>query len=111
MHQHHLTNVTIDFDGDQAHVESYLINMMRRKDGQLDIGGARYIDLFEQREGAWRILIREYLPDVRTTGPATMTGLGLPPSGPGRWDKDDLSYARPLKQRPADDPAATAWRT
>jgi len=111
MHQHHLTNVTIDFDGDRAHVESYLINMMRRKDGQLDIGGARYIDLFEQREGAWRILIREYLPDVRTTGPATMTGLGLPPSGPGRWDKDDLSYARPLKQRPADDPAATAWRT
>lgn len=111
MHQHHLTNVTIDLDGDRAHVESYLINMMRRKDGQLDIGGARYIDLFERREGAWRILIREYLPDVRTTGPATITGLGLPPSGPGRWGKDDLSYARPLERRPADDPAATAWRT
>jgi hypothetical protein len=110
MHQHHLTNVTIEFDGDRAHVESYLINLMRRKDGLLDIGGARYIDLFERRNGEWRVLIREYLPDVRTQGPATMTGLGLPPSGPGRWDRDDLSYARPLQRRPGDDPAASAWR-
>ncbi|MBC2777023.1 nuclear transport factor 2 family protein [Parasphingopyxis marina] len=110
MHQHHLTNVTVDIDGDRAHVESYLINLMRRKDEKLDIGGARYIDLFEKRDGEWRILIREYLPDVRTEGPATVTGLGLPPSGPGRWDREDLSYARPLQRRPANDPAATAWR-
>jgi hypothetical protein len=110
MHQHHLTNITVDFDGDRAHVESYVINMMRRKDGLLDTGGARYIDLFEKRDGEWRILIREFLPDVRTQGPATVNNLGQPPSGPGRWDRDDLSYQRPLQRRPDSDPAALAWR-
>ena len=112
MHQHHLTNTSVDFEDGrkQAHVESYIINLMRRKDGLLDIGGARYIDLFEKRGDEWRILIREFMPDVRTQGPATINNLGHPPSGPGRWDKEDLSYRRPLERRPDSDPAAHSWR-
>ena len=58
-HQHFLSNVTIEFDGDIAHVETYVMFVQRRRGGGVvDFGGGRYVDRFERRAGDWRIAAR-----------------------------------------------------
>jgi ketosteroid isomerase-like protein len=60
--QHILGNIQIDLDGDTARVETYYhaYERRRRASGQpyeMFVGG-RYLDKFERRAGAWRILHR-----------------------------------------------------
>jgi len=103
-HQHHLTSQTIDIDGDTAHVESYVIYLLRSRDETATrIGGARYIDRMERRDGEWRIAVREFLPDILIEANSLFAGpfaeAMLPPSGEGTWDETDLSYVRPLERR------------
>jgi ketosteroid isomerase-like protein len=99
VHQHHITNVNIDLDGDVAHVSSYLICILRGKDDRENLGSGRYIDQFQKRDGEWRIAIREFLPEMRFSVPVPpMRELPRPP-GNSRWDREDLSYQRPLKRR------------
>jgi hypothetical protein len=104
-HEHHITNQTIDIDGDTAHVESYVIYLLHEIDEKTtEIGGARYIDRMERRDGEWRIILREFLPDIYVRAPSFFTSAfvkqACPPSGAGTWDKTDLSYVRPLQKRP-----------
>lgn len=63
--QHSITNALIDLDGDRAFVESqwYVLHRIPMADGtgrcidqQLE---GRYIDVFEKRDGHWRILHRQ----------------------------------------------------
>ncbi len=110
-HEHHITNQIIDIDGDVAHVESYVIYLLRFKDETAThIGGARYIDRMERRDGQWRISVREFLPDIMMEAKSIFAGefaeAMLPRSGPGRWDRSDLSYRRPLKPRSSADTGA-----
>lgn len=103
-HEHHITNQTIDIEGDVAHVESYVIYLLHERDTEFtEIGGARYIDRMERRDGQWRILLREFLPDIRVRGvsafDAAFVRQACPPGGAGTWDKSDLSYLRPLRPR------------
>jgi hypothetical protein len=63
---HHLGNVLIAVDGEVATSESYLVAHHRLvHDGrELDwVLGARYLDRFERREGAWRIAHRTVVYD------------------------------------------------
>ena len=96
-HQHFLSNVTIDWDGDVAHVETYVMFVQRRRGGGVvDFGGARYVDRFERRAGDWRIADRAVVMDwVCEAGAEDPRGV-LERYVRGRWDREDVSYARPL---------------
>jgi hypothetical protein len=54
-HQHYLTNVTIELDGDVAHAESYYLFVGRYPDREtpLTVAGGRYVDRLERRDGRW----------------------------------------------------------
>jgi hypothetical protein len=101
--QHYNTNITIELDGDVAHVESYY-QMVERKDDEFAITqlmGGRYIDRFEKRDGRWGIAAR-ILTVAWSTDAASYEGISaLGPPSP--HDRTDLSYLRPLEvQRPND---------
>ncbi len=95
---HHISNFTIKIDGDVAHTESYVMTTrMPTGGGVVTIGGARYIDRFEQRDGDWRIAHREAVMDYEFTGPTS----ALPAKVlSGMRDRSDRSYARPLLLSP-----------
>lgn len=83
--QHSISNILIEFEGDKAFVESYLTAFhlshpthasraaLMGEANAIDFGfkdddviefifGGRYIDLFEKRDGEWRILTRKIVP-------------------------------------------------
>ena len=96
-HQHFLSNVTIEFDGDVAHVETYVMFVQRRRGGDVvDFGGGRYVDRFERRAGEWRIAVRVLVTDWVCESAAEDPRGVLARYVRGRWDREDLSYARPL---------------
>jgi len=98
-HQHYITNTTVDIDGDVAHTDTYYLIVLRRKDdsGQ-DLMGGRYVDRFERRDDEWRIARRvvtnEWIGEIGAGRERmqSLRGLYLP----GRWDREDISYQRPL---------------
>jgi len=123
-HQHHTTAHIIDVDGDTAHGEHYCIVFLQRKDGSLLVSSGRYLQQWERRDGRWAILIREFMPEMSTNltgGTARLTttpesllrmyeetgtmvsAIGgwapFPPTGPSRWDGEDLGYRAPLGRR------------
>jgi hypothetical protein len=103
-HQHFITNHTADIDGDVAHCESYVFHVLRRHEGPtVDLGGGRYIDTLERRNGEWRIAVRHVVIDwfVQADGSVIEKVLALYPEG--RQDLHDLSYARPLMPSTARD--------
>ena len=65
--QHHITNMKVDMDGDDdARVESYFLAFHRHRRGDsvlLGIAAGRYLDHFQRRDGAWRILTRRVVMD------------------------------------------------
>lgn len=65
--QHLIGNVLIELDGERAHVESYEIGRHLTPMGPADmkdlIIASRYIDVFERREGRWRIVRRDKVVD------------------------------------------------
>lgn len=91
---HHISNFTIEIDGDVAHCESYVITTLLPKGSEtVSIGGARYIDRFERRGGEWRIAHREAVMDFTFTAKND----GIPPRAlTGLRGTADRSYARPL---------------
>jgi hypothetical protein len=93
--QHHITNTTIELDGDTAHVESYCFAVCVKKETyELDIVGGRYIRRLEKRDGEWRIaagvLASDWAPDVGITRELFEVGAN------GTRDRSDASYQRPL---------------
>jgi len=100
---HNLLNVTIDFDGDTAHTETYYLFVGRNRDDSNWIAGGRYIDRFEKRGGAWKIALRTNSIEWSGVVPSMalpfsdvpdIYGNGAPARG-----KDDPSYQRPLVNR------------
>jgi len=94
-HQHYVTNVTIELNGDEAHVESYWLVAGRRKaDHALDMHGGRYVDRFARRDGIWAIAARICAYEWSMRGedvPGFLAGFPL-----GTQNENDLSYRRPL---------------
>jgi len=100
-HQHSISNVNIDLDGDTAHVESYYCFWGANREGPPTLAFGRYIDRFERRNHKWaiahRVCVNEYSGtfNARDTPPAYVAKLNA--SGPNRRDRSDVSYDRPLR--------------
>jgi ketosteroid isomerase-like protein len=98
-HSHNVTNQSVEIDGNMAHVESYVVYFHRNPDKEVDVGVGRYLDLFERRAGEWRILKRQFIVEMlfQASGAIFDESRFFPR---GRWDRDDLSYERPLDLPP-----------
>jgi hypothetical protein len=100
LHQHHICQQLADIKGDVAHVETYVMGMFHDKQGGTGrILGGRYVDLFEKRNGEWRITIRRSPVEGACAGDASMLGSAAMSELhyiKGMKDKRDLSYQRPL---------------
>jgi hypothetical protein len=97
VHHHYIMNQTIDLDGDNAHVETYFLATLRRKDGPIDMVGGRYVDRFERIDGRWAVADRACL--VEWNGELAKTETTMDPDLfiRGSWDRTDISYQRPLR--------------
>lgn len=94
-HQHYTSNVTIELDGDSAHVESYLIVVGRRfGNAQTDLHGGRYVDRFEKRHGEWKIAARVLVYEWCSRSEDAVAQLSAMPIGSN--DTTDWSFIRPL---------------
>ncbi len=97
-HLHSITNHTCEIDGNVAHTESYVIFISRHKDKEtIWVGGGRYIDRLEKRNGEWRIVLRRLLTEWRFPADGKPFSQGKQPTLTGKWDKTDVSYDRPLE--------------
>lgn len=56
--QHNITNISVEIDGNTAHAESYYLLSAVKKDGSAWLGGGRYVDRHEKRDGRWAISAR-----------------------------------------------------
>lgn len=117
-HQHYMLNHRCDIDGDTAHAETYFMFVsMNREGNPLTMGGGRYVDRFEKRNGVWAIAFRVCLrdwaklderPDMDDLSSFTSTrGLlsnemrAFMNEGPAaKRDRSDPSYQRPLCGNP-----------
>jgi ketosteroid isomerase-like protein len=97
-HQHHLTTQSVDMDGDTAHVETYVLYIVRTHEKAERLGAGRYIDVLERRAGEWRISLREFLAEMGNAGVPSLL-VDNPWTQRGTWDREDLSYVRPLPRR------------
>jgi hypothetical protein len=105
-HQHHLTNHSVDIDGDTAHAETYYLVVTRSETGSVMLGSGRYLDRFERRAGEWRIANRVTLVETSSDlGPSEMEELDRAFAAPAQ-NHSDPSYQRPLRvgRRSADEP-------
>jgi hypothetical protein len=98
-HQHHLSNITIDLDGDVAHTETYYFTVMQYRDETrpLSVNGGRYVDRFERRDGVWaiaeRVSLNEWQHHADPVQKADEQRRGIQQS------RDDVSYQRPFHVR------------
>jgi ketosteroid isomerase-like protein len=97
-HSHQHGNILIEVDGNRAYSEIYGHVTLRRRDedGRLidNRNFGRYLDIWEKRDGRWKILERAFLLDYDDTGPAT----GSIFETEGRRNERDPSY-RLFKER------------
>jgi hypothetical protein len=91
-HSHQHGNILIRVDGDRAYSETYGHVTLRRRDenGQFvdHRNFGRYLDIWEKRDGGWKIAERAYLTDFDDTGPPT----GAVYETTGARDRSDPSY-------------------
>lgn len=94
-HTHHVLNHVCDLDGDVANaVTSAIVVTALKNDAGVIFLGARYVDRLEKREGKWRIALRRIVADWRCKAEPMPNYNNFPT---GRWNKEDLSYMRPLE--------------
>jgi hypothetical protein len=97
VNQHHITNHTVELDGDIAHSETYFLFFGKRYgDPVMIISGGRYVDRFERRDGIWRIALRVVISEWQAHADGEPTLRLRETLSRGRKDRTDLSYARPL---------------
>jgi ketosteroid isomerase-like protein len=96
-HTHNTTCHIAQVKGDVAETESYVIFALRHKDEKtVSVGGGRYLDRLERRDGAWRIAWRQLVMDWRFQADGTIFN-SSDGYEHGKRDKSDLSYMRPLE--------------
>lgn len=102
VHQHFITNHSIELDGDTAHGETYFFATLARHQGGTDIAAGRYIDRYEKRNGQWAVADRICM--VEWTGLLPVSDAKVDPEMfvRGTWDRTDPSYRRPLTVDRAD---------
>lgn len=104
--QHIITNHSCDLAGDVAHCETYwMMAGMDAADHSLSIGGGRYLDRVERRDGHWRIAVRKCVsewggaPSPSKVPPEFLSMLRE--NGVIERNRTDVSYERPLTVDPA----------
>jgi hypothetical protein len=96
--QHHITNHSVEVDGDTAHAETYFLYVGKHfGDPTMVVSGGRYVDRFERRDGAWRIAFRVVISEWQMRGDGEPTELLRQRLSRGRRDAGDPSYDRPLQ--------------
>ena len=97
-HLHQITTHTCEIDGDTAHTESYCQWVHRLKEEPtVTVGGGRYVDRLEKRDGEWRIVVRRLVVDFYFEAQGTIFSSPTMAEYPnGTWDTTDISYERPL---------------
>jgi len=98
-HLHHLTTHVCEIDGDTAHAETYNMGTMKPKGANMiAVMGGRYLDRLERRDGKWRIAVRRCTIEFAFNADASIMASGaFKRFLKGKWDRSDLSYARPLE--------------
>jgi hypothetical protein len=93
--QHFLMNQSVQLDGEVADVETYFISMGKQRGSDvIESVGGRYVDLFEKRNGEWRVKTRIVLLDWQSVGDASNMTERLSRSNRGSRDRTDPSYER-----------------
>lgn len=118
-HQHCLLNHTCEIEGTTAHAETYFMFVSMNRAGKpVTLGGGRYVDRLEKRDGEWRIAARvtlrdwskmDEIADIADLSAFTSTRALLSDAerafmNQGRHparDRSDPSYDRPLTVDPA----------
>jgi hypothetical protein len=104
LHLHNITTHNCEIEGDVAHAETYvLFGLALATEKEVWLGGGRYIDRLEKRDGEWKIALRRTMVDWYFAGDAyPMHSEYFVPQGypRGTHDKTDISYQRPLKLDP-----------
>ena len=96
--QHSITNPIIRFDGDRAFVESqwYVMHRIPLDDGRVvdQQCEGRYLDVFEKRNGEWKILHRTFAAEAMREHAQQDLTIDMPIAQPAvaRRAPDDLSY-------------------
>jgi hypothetical protein len=91
-----MTSHNCEITGDVAHAETYVIWVLRHKDRKtVRVGGGRYLDRLEKRDGDWRIALRRLIIDWQFDADGTSFNADNGYEN-GTWDRTDSSYARPL---------------
>jgi len=100
---HMVSNQSVEFEGDTlAHVETYFMAAIHIKDDtQIEMVGGRYADLFEKRGGEWRVKTRLVMLDWQGMADASQMKERLATRHQGSRDRNDPSYERPIRPRPA----------
>lgn len=95
-HQHYISNFSVEIDGDEAHAETYVLVAGTQKGGFTTVlGGGRYHDRLERRNGEWKIAAR--VLTVEWWGDENVAQSNAAISHPYSQDRTDPSYSRPLK--------------
>jgi hypothetical protein len=95
--QHYVSNISIDLDGDIAHVESYFTFVHKLLgESPMTVSGGRYADRYERRETGWRIATRVVISEWAMTADGSETTVRLATVSRGHRDRTDPSYTRPL---------------
>jgi hypothetical protein len=98
---HYITNHRCEIHGDEAHAETYYVNVTTTVDvNTIILAGGRYIDRFERRSGQWKIALRYCLIEWTTNAASTAHPFANLPeaytNGVPSRGKVDPSYRRPL---------------
>jgi hypothetical protein len=100
---HNLLNHSCEVHGGVAHTETYYLFTGRNRDETNWMAGGRYVDRLENRDRAWRIVVRCNAVEWSGTIPSgELPFEGVPDldrNGPCSRNRDDLSYRRPLTNR------------
>ena len=100
-YQHYLLNHTSEFDGDEAHAETYylFVGTDRQPANHMTLSGGRYIDRLERRDNGWAIAERVCVVEwnAESTSQITDEVIAMLPDVRGATDdRSDPSYMRPL---------------
>lgn len=93
---HHLGNILIDLNGDEAQVETYFMASQRREeDGRaftrMRVG--RYFDRFVRQDGKWQVIHRKVIDDWSRLDEIVSTAREVTDANThGTRDRSDASY-------------------